>query len=235
LTKHLLESISKPLDQTTVDDLRAYLSRFQDRNCNTRANLLKSIKIFFRDFLKRPDLVESFKFPKRPFVPKSVLGRVDLMKFFDALETDRDKLLFLLFASSGLRRSEILSLTIADLDLENRAIVPRNHETGKTKNSWISFYNLETEPYLKNYLAGRAEANDKRLFPFGEIVIRRAFKKATLKSGVRITPQVLRFWFANEMSRLGMSDRIIDALQGRTPRSILARRARGIRLECARV
>ncbi|MGF3499613.1 MAG: integrase, partial [Candidatus Methanosuratincola sp.] len=41
--------------------------------------------------------------------------------------------------------------------------------------------------------------------------------------GVKVTPKVLRFWFANEMARLGVPDRFIDAFQGRIPRSVLAR------------
>jgi intergrase/recombinase len=49
------------------------------------------------------------------------------------------------------------------------------------------------------------------------------FKRARLKTGLEITPKVLRFWFANEMARLGVPDRFIDAFQGRIPRSVLAK------------
>jgi intergrase/recombinase len=41
----------------------------------------------------------------------------------------------------------------------------------------------------------------------------------------------LRFWFANEMARLGVPDRFIDAFQGRIPRSILARHYTDFSLE----
>ncbi|MBM5805238.1 MAG: hypothetical protein FJZ49_04130 [Candidatus Verstraetearchaeota archaeon] len=36
-------------------------------------------------------------------------------------------------------------------------------------------------------------------------------------------PKALRIWLANEMDRLGVPDRFIDALQGKMPRSVLAR------------
>ncbi|MEJ5293039.1 MAG: hypothetical protein WHS82_05515 [Candidatus Methanosuratincola sp.] len=45
-------------------------------------------------------------------------------------------------------------------------------------------------------------------------------KEATV---LEITSQELRFWFANEMSGLGVADRFIDAFQGIVPRSVLAR------------
>lgn len=170
-----------------------------------------------------PQVVDSFKFPKRTYTPKTVPSKEDLRRFFDALETDRDRLLFLLFASSGLRRSEILSLRIEDLDLESRSIAPRTHKNQSTKNSWVSLYNQETERYLRNYLETVPNDSNNRLFPFGEVVIRRAFKKASRKGGIKVTPQILRFWFANQLSELNMPDRFIDALQGRTPRSVLAR------------
>lgn len=38
-----------------------------------------------------------------------------------------------------------------------------------------------------------------------------------------ITPQDLRFWFANEMRRLGVQSEYVDAFCGRIPRLILAR------------
>jgi len=43
------------------------------------------------------------------------------------------------------------------------------------------------------------------------------------KTGLKITPQILREWFACEMGRLGVPDRYVDAFCGRVPRSVLAR------------
>jgi len=218
--RRFLESVGKDPTQVTADDIRSFLSKFQDRSASTRANILKALKVFFRDFMKMPQVVESFKFPKRTYTPKTVPSKEDLKRFFDALETDRDRALFLLFASSGLRRSEVLSLSIEDLDPVNRMIVPKNHKSGTTKNAWVSFCNQETEPYLKDYLRS---LTGSELCPFGETVIRKAFKKASQESGVKITPQVLREWFCCQLGELGVPDRYVDALCGRTPKSVLAR------------
>jgi len=199
----------------SVEELRNYLALFQNKSVSTRANALKSLRVFFNHFLHRSDLVESFKFPKRSFQPRQLPTKEDLRRFFDALENDRDKAVFLVLASSGLRKGELLSLTKDDLNLETRTIIPRNaHENGTTKNSWISFFNQEALDYLK-----RSELST---FP-SDSTIRRVFKRANQKTGLKITPQTLRFWFANELGRLGVADRFIDAFQGRTPRTVLAR------------
>lgn len=49
------------------------------------------------------------------------------------------------------------------------------------------------------------------------------FREASELSGVRISPKILREWFACEMGEIGVADRYVDAFCGRVPRSVLAR------------
>jgi hypothetical protein len=49
----------------------------------------------------------------------------------------------------------------------------------------------------------------------------RIFLETRKKTGIDITPQTLREWFACEMGKLGVQDRYFDAFC-RVPRSILA-------------
>jgi integrase len=123
-----------------------------------------------------------------------------------------------MLASSGLREMEILTLNRDDLDLEDRAILPKNHE-GLTKKSWCSFYSPECDELLK----GQLSSSSHRIFNIGPQGLRRAFSGASQLSGVRLRPKDLRDWFACEMGRLGVQDRYVDAFQGRVPKTILAR------------
>jgi intergrase/recombinase len=50
------------------------------------------------------------------------------------------------------------------------------------------------------------------------------WKYADTESGVGVTPQVLREWFCDEMGRLGVPDRYVDAFCGRVPNSVRAKR-----------
>jgi integrase len=221
--KRILKTIGKPVESINTDDIRRYLyTRYQHLRPSSYGNDLKALKRFFRDYLKRPHLVESFKFPRTPFKPKTIPSRHDLISFYHALPTIKDQALFLIYATSGLRRMEILSLTQEEIDLQKRMIIPSNHQTNSTKNTWISFFNAEAQHDLEQYLNTRSDRYD-RLFPMAKSTISRIWKPTRIKTGLNITPQRLREWFCIEMAELGVQDRFIDAFCGRTPKSILAR------------
>lgn len=62
------------------------------------------------------------------------------------------------------------------------------------------------------------------MFQFNPRTLTRSFKRAARKVGAqKITPQTLRVWFADEMNRLGVTDRYIDAFCGRVSQTVLAK------------
>jgi integrase/recombinase XerD len=201
--------------------VREYLGQFSGRNVYTYANHLKSLKVFCRDFLKKPEYVESFKFPTAPFRPKKIPTKPEIQRFFKSLDNLKDEALFLLYASSGLRRQEVLSLETADLNFETCMISPKPHN-GRTKHTWLTFFNVECADTLKRYLSSRKDCNPK-LFPISRIHEESLWHEAMIKTDLRITPQTLREWFCNEMGSLGLQDRYIDAFCGRLPKTVLAR------------
>ena len=83
--------------------------------------------------------------------------------------------------------------------------------------------NEEAEHALEEY---QATIRDERpvLFRISPHNFIAAWRRASEDSGVRVTPQVLREWFCEEMGRLGVPDRYVDAFCGRVPKTVLARR-----------
>jgi integrase len=181
-----------------------------------------ALKVFFRDFLKMPETVSSFKFPHQVFKPKQILCKEQLKQFYECLKTPKEKTLFMLYATTGLRRDEILSPKPEDINFSKRMITPDNHE-GETKKSWVSFYNEEAESVLNDYLSTKKVSRSNRLFPMQRQEVVELWKSAREKSGIDITPQKLRQWFCSEMLRLGVSETYVDAFCGRVPKSVLAR------------
>jgi len=223
LIKKNLEAIHKNPMAVTKEDLRAYLIKVKSSMApSTYKNILASMKRFYRDFLGMKGLVESFKFPEINFKPIKVPSRADLQAFYKALETVRGRAMFLVYATSGLRKSEVLNLNrFRDIDYQKRMLTPikrGNH----SKHTWVSFYNQEAEIELKAYLKTRRDS-DPRLFATSKRHVLRIFKKATETTGIKVTPQVLRDWFCVEMGSLGVPDRYVDAFCGRVPKSVLAR------------
>jgi integrase/recombinase XerD len=220
--RRFFQTVNKPAESVTAEDIRSYLKPLADGNANSYGNALKPLKAFFRDLMKTPGVVESFKFRKIALAPVIIPSKEQLQKFFETLRTPTARALFLTYASSGLRKMELLSLKKEDIDWEKRMIVPKNH-SGETKKSWVAFFNEEAELALKEYLATRKDDSQKlfRISPHNFIGV---WKQASQDTGVRVTPQVLREWFCDEMGRLGVPDRYVDAFCGRVPNSVLAKR-----------
>jgi len=199
-SEKVLEAVRKDPRQVTAEDIRGYLLKFQDRGPSTRANILKGLNVFFRDFMQRPQVVVPFKFPKRVYTPQIAPTKGNLRAFFETLDCDRDRGIFLLFASSGLRRDELLTLTVDEVDLENRLIIPKNkHQTGTTKNTCVTCFNQEAETYLRRYLKSRSD-KDSRVFQIPPVALKRVFTRVGKRSGVYLTPKALRLWFCCELS-----------------------------------
>lgn len=164
----------------------------------------------------------TFRFSRVEPLPPRLFTKKELQEFYGELDTEKERALFLLYATSGRRRSEVLDLELNQVDIERRVILPNKAST--TKRTWYSFFNEECQEALREYLKVRQDPKrGGKLFPFRSAYRGVIFRIAQQKTGLQITPQSLRFWFANEMARLGVPDRFIDAFQGRIPRSVLAR------------
>jgi integrase len=207
--KKFLNAVDVSSELVASEDVREYLKSLNVSSAQYK-NILMALKVFFRDFVKHPEVVASFRFPHQVYKPKHIVSKEDLRRFYATLETPKEKALFLLYATSGLRRQEILSLKPEDIDFEKRMITPNNH-LGETKKSWCSFYNEEAEKALNEYLATKKQSRSKRIFPMQRYEVVELWKSAREKTGLGITPQKLRQWFCSEMLRLGVSETYIDA------------------------
>jgi integrase len=195
----------------TVEQLRLFLSTV--KNPSSFNNHIKALRVFYRDFKGDPSLIKTFRWRRCEYPPHRLFTKEELTRFSKQL-TENDLALFLMFASTGRRFSEIISLQWPEIDLKTRTLQP-NH-FAKTKRSYYSFFNQECNDALEGL-----DPAEGRIFTASPI--HTPWRYARLRTKLPVTPQTLRFWFANEMATLGVPDRFIDAFQGRIPRSILAR------------
>jgi len=212
-------------DSVTENAIRNFLCNYNQKHPNksTYSTMLKALRCYFKRYLKL-DIVDSFKFPKQPYIPKRVPTKEQLQQFYAALPTLKECALFLLYATSGLRKSEIMLLKLEDLDLDRRMIIPNVH-SGNTKKSWIGFFNEEAKEVLTKYLAKCQQSPQyyRKVRVFNPSKNPTLWKEARERTRLNITPKVLRDWFCCQMGELGVPDRYIDAFCGRVPKSVLAR------------
>jgi len=214
LVGKFLREIEGLINAEVISD---YLLKIE--NPSTRSNYLKAFKRFFRDYLKLK-IVNDFKAPTPNENPTPCPTDEDVRVVYENLKYGRDQLIYLIAATSGLRRGEILSLIRKHIDFKLKSIIP--HKSTKTKRTGITFYNGEVEPLLRKFLT-ETDDPETRLFHNGEGAIRKQLIKAWERAGVKVTLQMLRVWFCNKMGELGVQDRYIDIFCGRAPKSVLAK------------
>ena len=65
-----------------------------ERAISTYRDYLCTMKVFYRDYLKQPEIIQDYKFPNKPFKPKVLPTKGELNIFYNALG-DKHKVLFL--------------------------------------------------------------------------------------------------------------------------------------------
>jgi len=225
--------------ELSPDRLQEYMLELREREGeNVARHTSKALKLFIKLVIKDPVLYNSFKVIRS----RRVSSRIPL-----TLEQVRSiarnihhlgaKAYFVLLAETGLRPGEVLSLTLDQVDLNDRTIRPLR--AGETKRAYVSFFSEKTKDFLtKEYLPFREEFVNRyevalrnlgydnayighwrrKLFPFKDYELRQEIYRASEKAiGRQIRLYDLRAFFASYMSLRGVPGQIIDLLQGRVP------------------
>jgi len=219
--KRYLEFCKKQaLEVDSSQSIRDFLSSIRDGNQNTYANNVKALRVFFRECLQS-DTAKRFKIPRSNQGYAKVPSKEELGRFYNALPDWRSKALFLFYASSGRRRNEILNLALKDVDFEQRTLRPMAEES-QTKHTWFSFFNEEAVEAYRRYGKEEGTPANGNMFE-GASHLNQVFRETSGKTGVKITPQMLRKWFCSEMLSKGVQEVYVDAYCGRVPKSVLGR------------
>jgi len=148
----------------------------------------------------------------------------ELRATYRELDADELRVAFLILATSGIRRRELIELTAGDFDRDDRVIYPSTHDGQRTKRQWVTFYSPRAGRELERVYDFDGMDSDEPIITFHRDTVTRRIRQASERvEATTITPQTLRVWFSNEMNRLGVADRYIDAFSGRTPTSTLAK------------
>ena len=91
-----LKVVGKPIEEIDCQDVRSYLLKYRDKSPKTHNNQIGALKRFFRDYLGRKEVIESYRFREVNITIKPIPNTQQLQMFFQYLPSDRDKALFLL-------------------------------------------------------------------------------------------------------------------------------------------
>ncbi len=200
----------KPLDQLTPLDLRAWVALMQERvkPITLRTYLRRLVRLF--EVAGRQDLLQEVRRlaksmrapPPKPRVSRELLESVQSLR-----EAVKDlplirKAALLFLADTGVRVSELVSLTWDRIDLEARKALVR----GKGEKDRVVYFTDYTASVLREL---KAVSGGERVFPRSDRTIRRWVKQALNSS-----PHKVRHSFAILYLLRGGNIRALQAILG---------------------
>jgi len=223
-----------PLAQISHQHIRSWLVELMNDKIIAKSinRKISSLKTFFKFLLKENEITKN---PMQKVIPPKIGKRLPYVVEEKGLEqlldnnifsTDfnglRDKLIFELFYNCGLRRSELINLTISNVKLAQNQI----KVLGKGNKERIIPLNPELNPMIEEYIAQRKNIQNSIQHDF--FIVLNNGKKSydgfiynTVKKYLKLvttidkkSPHVLRHSFATHLSNEGANLNAIKELLG---------------------
>lgn len=227
------------ITQDSVREFRLWLNRQSNGRKSAFSDTLKkktqnyyliSLRAFLKYMAKRgvktlsPEFIELAKVGERhlDLISADELNRLRIAPTGDDLKSLRDRAILELLFSTGLRVSELCSLS-RDLDITSDEFSIR----GKGEKVRVVFLSDEAKKSVKKYLDKRTDAEDALFIKLNEEKkskesgltkrsIERIVKYYAVKAGIskKVTPHVIRHCFATDLLSNGADLRSVQMLLG---------------------
>jgi site-specific recombinase XerC len=202
----------------------------------TLANRYRSLQQFFKWLVAESELrvspMANLKPPTVPEEPPQVLQAAELRALLATcdgtdFEARRDTAILRLFLDTGMRRTELAGLTLADLDLEHTAAVV----LGKGSRPRACPFGRKTAQAVDRYLRARSrhqQAGEAWLWlgkqgRLGDTGVAQVVKRRGEQAGLKLHPHLFRHTFAHSMLASGMQEGDLMRLAGWRSRQMLSR------------
>jgi len=227
-----LKKVDNYLD-VSYDQILSFLEYLNENYCGSSISRILSSSRNFYKFLVREKIVKKNPFiqiknPKKPKKILEVLSENEVNRFLNGIPYStkleiRDRAMFELLYSSGLRVSEIVNLKISNIDFDEGLI----RFIGKGKKERITPVGETSKLFLKKYLniaRFKIEKEIKSDYVFlnknGKKLTRQGFWKILKKYNKKINlgknlyPHIFRHSFATHMIERGADLRVVQELLG---------------------
>ena len=159
----MLTIINQPIRKITTEDMRSYLSRYQEWNgCSkvTVDNVRRNISSFFswleeENYILKSPMRRIHKIKTNQQV-KEVISDEDIEKLRDHCKCKRDLAMIDLLYSTGIRVGELVNLNISDVDFEARECVV----FGKGGKERRVYFDAKSKLHLQKYIESRTDENE---------------------------------------------------------------------------
>ena len=214
---------SHPADTFTPQRLRDYLQYCLETlklSENTLHSRINALKFYYEKVLKRERFFWDIPRPQKPLQLPRLLNEEELSALFNALVNRKHKAMLFTAYSAGLRVSEIVNLTLSDIDGKRMQIHVRNAKGKKDRYVNLSPVLLDI---LREYIRQEKPPPKVYLFESGQSrtaypirTVQQIFTNARHKAGIRkeVGIHSLRHSFATHLLDKGTDIRYIKELLG---------------------
>ena len=159
----MLTVMNQPIRKITTENMRSYLSRYQEWNgCSkvTVDNVRRNISSFFswleeENYILKSPMRRIHKIKTNQQV-KEIITDEDIERLRDSCKCKRDLAMIDLLYSTGIRVGELVNLNISDVDFEARECVV----FGKGGKERKVYFDAKSKLHLQAYLSSRVDDNE---------------------------------------------------------------------------
>ena len=233
------EGIDAP--KGSEEDLLSYLGHLRAKGLRkiTLARNFSYLSVWFAYLVKTGQLLQNpipeiqneyLKDFKREVRRRQLISVPEAAKMVASTVETRNRAILVLLFKTGIRRNELVTLDIDDVDLEEQVVTLK--PTGKRSNRTV-FFDDEAERALVRWLKSRELRNKKNqtaLFLSNEGLrlggggVDNAVREAAIRISLhdqnsdrledKFTPHCCRYWFTTYLRRAGMAREFIQELRG---------------------
>jgi site-specific recombinase XerD len=214
----------KSPDKLGLDHLRSYqvyLLKQRALSPATVENHISALRFFFVRTLNRHEFRQFLPFPRVQKKLPHILSREEVTRLINASGNLFQRTLLMVLYGTGMRRSEIVRLKLADIDSQRMIIHVVNGKGGKDRILPLSPALLETLRAYWRWLKPRTYLFPSRMHrdceqPITDKTLWLACKEAAKKAGIRkrVSPHLVRHSWATHLLEAGTDLRTIQLLLG---------------------
>lgn len=235
----------------TREHVEAFITHLLEvRAPATAHNRYRALRSFFGWLVEEGEISTSpmarMKPPRLPETPPRVLRETEIIRLLDVCAKDkrfngrRDEAIIRVFADTGVRRGELLGLSLDDIDLDEGLL----RVTGKGDRTRMVAIGASSVRSLDRYLRARAKrpgaAQETAIWlgrkgPLRESGLAELVRRRGREAGVadHLHPHDFRHAYAHSMLSAGMQETDLMAVAGWKSREMVARYAASTRQERA--
>lgn len=227
IVRDFAKHFGKAPDQAGLDEIRQYqVCLLEERKLEVRTvcHYTSALRFFFVKVLKRPYPLEELPYPKRPRRLPTILSPDEAIAVVNSASNLFHRAMLMTLYSTGIRRTEMCNVKVADIDSKRMVIHIRHGKGGKDRDVPLSPLLLETlrEYYRwmrpQTYLFPGTVNGSRADKPVTSKVPWEACQEAAKRAGItkRVSPHLLRHSFATHLMENGADLPTVQALLGHT-------------------